>query len=196
MKVGMKIGIAVMALIVLTFSTFYGQRLANNNSPLLGIEVTTNAMDNPLSVPINTVAGKKQLFVTVPVKDKTGEVSAIRIVPAIEDDKIKLDIFYLSDDYWKSKRCVDTQLLKSSRVETRFIEKDGTLNLLKATDDKNSPISIKAITFPAQITDEIEPVAGPCGCATCGRQNPLRCCPSEGNCLGCGNCGEVCCPAG
>jgi hypothetical protein len=36
----------------------------------------------------------------------------------------------------------------------------------------------------------------PCGCATCGTQNPLLCCPNRGQCLGCSTCGQVCCPNG
>lgn len=193
--------VAAVFMLLTTVGVDNGSHPQAQATAQLGIEITTNINDEPLYIPANLSHKKGRLFATVPVKSG-GDVAAVRIVPVMEKGKVKLDLYLISGEYWKAQSCADLQLLPNRQTESISIAYGETVPVKGEAADTQPLANIKVVDLrPAQEskTDAaglIEPGAGPCGCARCGRQSPLWCCPNRGQCLGCGNCGEVCCPHG
>lgn len=190
--------LAAVALLLLTTLADYRLQGAQDNTQL-GIEITTNLNSEPLYLPANILSQKRRIFATVPVKSSSG-ITAVRIFPVMENGKVKLDMRLISGDYWKAESCADLELLPSKQLDARFAE-NGEIVAIKGEATDSDPlvnvtaVDLRHIKLPpayAQVGGE----TGPCGCAFCGRQNPLACCPNKGQCIDCGKCGTVCCANG
>lgn len=119
--------------------------------------------------------------------------SAIKVLPEMVGDKVKITISILSGDTSGIKQCNDWNALKESPIATYTISKGEEITVPQlanlGANFKDGKLTVKAISTP----DEFAPFnggGGGCGCGWCGR---LSCCPSEDYCINCSPCGDVCC---
>lgn len=195
--------IATTLMLLTTVGAYNGGSRTRQDQEItqLGIEITTNINEEPLYIPANLSNKKRKLFATVPVKSG-GDVAAVRIVPVMEKGKVKLDLYLISGDAWKAQSCVDLQLLPNRQAESVSATYGEIVPVKGVSSDIQPLANIKVVdlrptqNLKTEASGLIEPGTGPCGCGRCGRQNPLWCCPNRGQCVGCGSCGEVCCPYG
>jgi hypothetical protein len=199
---------------VLSFTVLGKPRTAASKKPFqLGIEITTEPNGQILYLPAGLTADKSPIAY-VPVQNG-GYISAVRVIPVMENGKVKVEVSVVSGDY-RAGKCEELKNLPRRLVETRSANKDEAFTVIDEISGGPWWVSIKAVELrPAMLVSrqklptnsgirsfqdpEIPPDesgAAPCGCASCGRENPLLCCPNRGQCLGCSSCGTVCCPAG
>lgn len=142
-------------------------------------------------IPASAPGQRRAAFVRVP---NNGQLSAIKVVPEMAGDKLKITLSGLSGDTSGIKTCSDWNNLKESPIAIYIIgegEEITVPQLANLGDNfKDGKFSFKAVVAPAQIEPMNNPGGGGCGCGWCGR---LSCCPSAGFCINCSPCGDVCC---
>lgn len=176
----------------------------------LGIEITTDSNDKPLYIPVSLTT-EKSIVAYVPVRN--GDyVTAVRIEPVMQEGRVKFNASAVSGDYEANKSCVDVNRLPARLIGSHLAKETETVNIQDDLTITPWRVKVKVLKLrPPMIIGQssvpkskgnafqepvpLEPV-GPCGCATCGTENPLWCCPNRGQCMGCSNCGTVCCPKG
>ena len=179
----------VAILIGLSAFIVYGSRLPEDRQ--LGLEITTNSSEKPLYFLVALPSDKRKPYATIPVSGG-GEVSAVRIVPLMENGTVNLDAYLVSGDIGQVKSCAEMKLLPAKLLETRSVEEGKAITF----GDREWSITVRAVerrTLPPQDEKLLEPAdtgCANCGSATCGG---LTCTPCRGACMGCGRCGSVCC---
>jgi hypothetical protein len=177
----------------------------------LGIEITSDTSDKPLYIPV-ALTTEKSMVAYVPVRDGN-DITAVRIEPVMQQGKVKFSAFAISGDYETNKSCADVHKLPARLIETHLASEGDLVSVQDSLSATPWRVKIKVgkLRPPMVIGSqsraahskmyafqdpvfEVEP--GPCGCATCGTKNPLWCCPARGQCIGCSNCGTICCPNG
>lgn len=194
----------------------FGAMLQNHGSDSevvperLGIEITTNTNDKPLYIPVS-LANEKNIVAYVPVSNGDS-VTAVRIEPVMQEGRVKFNASAISGDYEANKSCADINRLPARLIGTHWAKETETVNVQDGLSVTPWRVKVKVVKLrPPVIIGQsavpklkanafqdpvpLEPI-GPCGCATCGTENPLWCCPNRGQCMGCSNCGTVCCPKG
>lgn len=163
-------------------------------APPLGIEI---ALVKPFYIP--AAAGDKTTMVVIKVPLVDGmplgkdAVSAIKLEPKMEGEKVRVSVFALSGELGEVKTCRDWNQMKSTPVDTYIAGVDEEVSLSKLKDFGismgNVPLTFRVVP---RRTLSPAPQANPggCECASCGG---LICCPNPGYCLNCGSCGTVCC---
>jgi hypothetical protein len=134
----------------------------------------------------------------VTVKEAKGasknSVSAIRLEPKLENDKVRVTVYAIYGDIEGITNCVDMDALKKVKVDTYlarvdeevFVKKLRKFNVKMEKDPFTFRVVSKSIFAPMPS----EPGgAGGCGCMKCNRVN---CCPNSGYCVEC-ECVTVCC---
>lgn len=159
----------------------------------LGIEL---ALKKPFYVP----AGKTtKIFIRVPLPGSTTEsessISAIRIEPRMEDDKLRVTVYALEGEPDDLRTCDDWNSVKARLVDSYLARMDEEVPMTKLKDlgvtMGNEPLTFRAV--PKRVLSPLPPqdmLAGNCECGACGGTN---CCANPGMCLECGSCGFVCC---
>ena len=167
----------------------------------LGVEIRTNAGADAIYLPVASPGQKNRLYAFVPVEGG-GEVSAVRVVPVMRGNHVKFDVYAVSGDLTKMQNCADRLLMPSRLVATHTAEKYQTVTVqgegwsasVRAVERRPEPAAAKkpGDGQPAFVktSAQVEPVVGPCGCASC--TGGIRCCPNRGDCMQC-PCGTVCC---
>jgi len=181
--------IAISLIIVTAYS-----RRSDPSKPesSLGIEI---ALAKPFYVPAARDGKSLRVVVRVPSTSVSSPdaVSAIKLEPRMDGDKVKVTVFALVGSTANIKKCSDWDALKSTFVETYVAGVDEEVALTKLRDFGVS-MATNPLTFRVVPTRTLSPVpdgsGGSCGCGSCGG---LICCPNPGYCLGCGDCGDVCC---
>ena len=160
----------------------------------LGIEI---ALAKPFYVPAARDGKSLRVVVRVPAASISSPdaVSAIKLEPRMDGDKVKVTVFALVGSTANIKKCSDWDALKSTLVDTYVAGVDEEVALSKLRDFGVS-MATNPLTFRVVPTHTLSPVpegsGDSCGCGSCGT---LICCPNPGYCLGCGECGDVCCSA-
>jgi hypothetical protein len=171
--------------------------------PGLGIEIYANS-DKAFYIPAPADGGSISAFVRVPLGE-TGQaakdrVSAVRLTPKMDGDKLSVSVYALYGDVSQIKTCDDYNSLEKKFVAS-YVAGSGEkitvsqLNDLGVTFKQGNltfkVVPKKAVEKPASVTPaSFSPAQRQCECGTCGG---LTCCANPGYCLGCGSCGDVCC---
>ena len=160
------------------------------------------ALEKPFYVPA-TAGSEKSKFVVirVPLEKQSvpGEnaVTAIKIEPKMEGDKVKVTVYALRGDADHIITCKDWEALKSDLVGTYLAKLDETVQLVKLKDYgvgvADAPLTFRVV--PRRVLSPVPQDAFASGC-DCGSCDGLICCPNPGYCLTCGSCGQVCCRGG
>lgn len=163
----------------------------------LGIEIA-------LAKPFYILAGKTTMvIIRVPTPDASSQgeaVSAIKLEPRMDGNKVKVNVFTLVGEADKNiKTCRDWDALKSNFVGSYVAGVDEEVSLVKLKDlgvrMGSDPLTFRVV--PRRVLSPLppqhEPLGGGCDCGSCGG---LICCPNPGQCIGCGTCGQLCCSGG
>lgn len=192
--------IAIGALLVsLLVVAAYARKPRRVMAPPLGIEI---ALSKPFYVPAAAGGKTTMIVIRVPVADGASQgqdaISAIKLEPKMEGDKVKVSVFALIGEANNIKTCRDWDALKSTPVGTYVAGLDEEVSLVKLRDFGvsmgNDPLTFRVV--PRRILSPLpqdQGKEGGCDCASCGG---LICCPNPGYCIGCGSCGSVCCSGG
>lgn len=183
------VGIVFSLLLVVA----YAKETKELKSMPLGIEI---ALTKPFYVP----AGKTtKIVIRVPFSDESSqgqnEVSAIRLEPRMEGDKVSVAVYALVGEPDDIRTCRDWDSLKAIPVGSYLVGLDDEVPLVKLREFgvKMGPDPLTFRVVPKRTLSPVPQhgtIAGDCECATCGG---TICCANPGMCLGCGSCGYVCC---
>lgn len=185
--------VTVFALSLLVVSTSVG-RSGRRAAPQLGIEI---ALKKPFYVPAALPGKSVSVVVKTPPLEGNYEdepISAVKLVPLMEGDKVKVTVFGLIGEAGNIKTCKEWNALKSIKIGSFVagLEEEVTISQLRdygvslETGDLKFRVVLKKVfqRFDRALD------GGGCGCGSCGG---LQCCPNPGFCIGCGVCGSVCC---
>jgi hypothetical protein len=181
-------------LVSLLMAAVYARRARALDASPLGIEI---ALSKPFYVPAATGGKTTMIVIRVPVAEGASQgqdaVSAIKLEPKMEGDKVKVSVYALIGEADNIKTCRDWDALKSMPVGTYVAGLDEEVSLVKLRDFGvsmgNDPLTFRVVPKRTLSPLPNEPGGG-CDCASCGG---LICCPNPGYCIGCGSCGSVCC---
>lgn len=196
---------ALAAVIFLTLAAVSMPSITAQSPEPLGVEISVNGDAGALYLPVASPAQKNRLYATVPVVNG-GEVSAVRVVPVMRGARVKVEVYAVSGDLTKAQSCADRLLLPSKLLATHTVEKNETATVagagwsatITAVERRPEPAASSkgqgggqpSIVKTSTQLEQVEPVAGDCGCAGCA--GGIRCCPNKGDCMQC-PCGTVCC---
>jgi hypothetical protein len=163
--------------------------------PGLGIEVATGGAQ--LFLPAS--AGGRVTVAHVLVPAAAGDpatkerVSAVRLMSQMDGGKVKVTVFALYGDAASAQSCADWKAPKASAAAS-YLAGDGetiTINELRnlGVSFREGPITFRVVANPAAPAAAAV-ASSDCICALC---NGMGCCPSEGECVRCNQCGPLCC---
>jgi len=189
--------ICLTALTVLAFSLLLvpssvgwsGRRAA----PQLGIEI---ALKKPFYVAAALPGKSVSVVVTTPPSEGNYEdepISAVKLVPLMEGDKVKVTVFGLIGEAGNIKTCKEWNALKSIKIGSFVagLDEEVTISQLRYYGVSFETGDLKFRVVPKKaFPRDLEAAGGECGCGSCGG---LQCCPNPGYCINCGECGRVCC---
>lgn len=199
-------GLALVTLLVVVVSAKRPTETPSAAAPTaaattLAIEVPMK--DGPFTVPAAGPGREVSAHIAVPsvdsAKARPDQVTAVRLMPRIVDDKVEVKVYALYGDVSNITSCEGWGKLKASFVG-EYTASGGGEFVVKELNDLGVSFGEKPLTVhivPMKVAPrpqtEIAPiVAEACGCAGC---QGLSCCPNNGKCMRCGNCGSVCCAA-
>ena len=198
-KVSLLAACLTLLSVVTVFTT--SRQKAQQATPALGIEIATSK--GLLFLPASSTRKVTVTHIMVPLGAGGGapgeRVSAIRIMPRMEGDKVKVSVYSVYGDASAAKSCADWKALRASALASYTVGngESVTLNELPALGVK---LSEGALTFrvvpnknapPAPTTPiAAAAAANDCVCALC---NGMGCCANAGECVRCNQCGPVCC---
>lgn len=188
------IAVGVLLISLLVAAAYARKGRVPSASPL-GIEI---ALSKSFYVPAANGGKTTMVVIRVPASDGTSQrqdaVSAIKLEPKMEGDKVKVSVFALIGEANHIKTCSDWDALKSVPVATYIAGLDEEVSLVKLRDFGvnmgTNPLTFRVV--PRKILSPLpqDAYTSGCDCASC---DGLICCPNSGYCIGCGSCGSVCC---
>lgn len=194
-KRAVAISIAVVLFSVL-IAAAYPKGFGESKPVPLAIEI---ALSKPFYVPAATADKNTKIVIRVPISygsdDGAGPVSAIRLEPKMEGDKVRVTVYALVGEPDDIRTCRDWDGLKSMPVGAYLAGLNDEVSLVKLRDlgvsMGNDPLTFRVVPKRAlsPLPQDVI-MGGDCECATCGG---TICCANPGMCLGCGSCGFVCC---
>lgn len=204
MFVSKKVALTLMGIAAISASLFvatvYGSRFEQSAAPALGIEI---ALAKPFYVPAATDTKGMSAVVRAPINGEYSgrEITAVKLVPVMEKDKVKVTVYALIGDQNDIKEitsCKDWDLLESIKIDTYIAGLDEEVSISKLRDYgvRYESGDLKFRIVPKKVFPQYPQMprspsgGGGCGCASCGT---LQCCPNPGSCIGCGTCGQACC---
>jgi hypothetical protein len=159
------------------------------------------AMSKPFYVPAAAASERAQyVVIRIPVDKQTepkkSAVTAIRLEPRMESDKVRVTVYALQGETDNIITCRDFDALKAKLVGSYLAGLDETVQLLKLKDYGlgvgDNPLAFRVVPRRVLSPTPQDLLPEGCGCASCAG---LICCPNPGYCLTCGSCGTVCCKA-
>ena len=183
-----------LALVTILVGVASARRLAKDDTTtVLAIEIPMK--NGPFTVVAARPGMEVFAHIRVPSVDSTKaapeQVTAVRLMPRIVNDKVQVKVYALYGDVSKVASCEEWKHLKGNYV--------GEYTAGNGEDFQVKELSNFGASFGGQpLTVHIVPVklslrqveVTACQCATCGG---LSCCPDNGKCIGCGDCGSACC---
>lgn len=195
-----------IALLLLLVAVSAQQQAHQQTQPGLGLEVALSA--GPLYFPAAAAQGKTiSANIPVPVDKNKGplddQISAVRIVPRMQGDKVQVTVYAVYGDISQVKSCSELTSHKMKAVAS-YLASNGDMIAVSELRDLGGRLGQGPVTFqvvskriPTGGASAASPMnnggGGACGCGSC---NGLQCCPNPRACLGCGTCGLVCCNSG
>ena len=155
------------------------------------------AMEKSFYVPASSASEKiKYVVIRVPA-DKQSEprkVSAIRLEPRMEGNKVRVNVYALKGDADHIITCRDWEALEANLVGSYLAGLDETVQLLKLKDYGvgvgDEPLMYRVVPRRFLYPTPQEELIEGCGCGSC---DGLICCPNPGYCVNCLPCGSFCC---
>jgi hypothetical protein len=189
--------IAVTALSLLAATT-YASRSLLMAAPPLAIEI---ALAKPFYLPAATGDRRMSAVVRAPIADEDSgqEITAIKLSPVMDGDKVKVTVYALIgdvSDIKTIKNCKDWDALETIIIGTYTAGLDEEISITKLRDFgiRFETGDLKFRVVPKrQIRMPLDGPGDTCGCASCGT---LECCPNPAHCIGCAECGQACCRVG
>ena len=140
--------------------------------PNLGIEI---ALAKPFYIPAATGGKSIKVMVRVPLSadaEASEAVSAIKLEPKMDGDKVRVEVFALVGPTTNIKLCSDWDALKSTLVDTYVAGVDEEVTLTKLRKFGVSMAS-DPLTFRVVPSRTLSPLpqaqgTGGCGCGSCG----------------------------
>jgi hypothetical protein len=213
-----KFGLALGALVTCVFGAF--ANTATQDEQLLGVEISGGSRRS-LYLPASTEADMVQLFAVIPVAEggfTPGEkepIAAIEVVPRMQGAVVKVDIFTVFGEVGRVRNCDELKRMRLRHVASHIVRKGEAFELPREFSEVGArsvnPVTVKAVAKRDDHDGKVGTAGSDgqllrafysaparagsigqadCPCASCG--NTL-CCPAKGRCLGCGDCGTVCC---
>lgn len=195
--------IAFLTLLSLITAFAARRQKAQQATPALGIEIATS--NGLLFLPASSTHKVTVTHIMVPTGAGGGSpgerVSALRIMPRMEGDKVRVTVYAVYGDASAAKSCSDWKALRAS-VLTSHIAGNGEAVTLNELTNLGVKLSEGALTFrvvpnknvpasPSTPTSAATAAAtDDCICALC---NGMGCCAGSGECVRCNHCGPVCC---
>jgi hypothetical protein len=159
----------------------------------LAIEI---ALSKPFYVPAATGTKVTKVVIRVPLSDDRNPdaISAIKLEPKMEGDKVRVDVYALAGPTAGIITCKGWDALKASTIGSYVAGLDEDVALTKLADFGirmgDRPLTFRVV--PKRILSPVPDGSQMQGCE-CGSCAGLICCPNPGYCLGCGSCGSLCC---
>lgn len=174
----------------LTVGIVYRAQADQPDSPPLGIEI---ALSKPFYVPAAVGNKVTKVVIRVPLSDEKNQeaISAIKLEPKMEGEKVRVDVYGLIGPTAGIITCQGWDGLKSTKIDSYVASLDEDVAL-----DRIANLGVRMgdhpLTFRIVPKRVLSPTPGneECECGSCGG---LICCPNPGYCIGCGSCGSVCC---
>lgn len=166
------------------------ETLGPNPAPL-GIEI---ALKKPFYVPAGETT---KIFIRVPVTDvrvyDEDSISAIKLEPRMEGDKVRVTLYLLTGEPDDTRTCSDWDRLTAKSIGSYLAAVDEEVGLVKLREFGvafgKDPLTFRVV--PKRVLSPVpQEIVGGCQCSGCGQSN---CCPNPGMCLECEECGFVCC---
>lgn len=204
MLLSKKVALTAIALTFASFlvATTYASMSQKPSPPALGVEI---ALAKPFYIPAATGSRKMSAVVRAPVSQEYSgrEITAVKLSPVMEGDKVRVTISALIGDVADIKNitsCKEWDALESVTVDTYLAGLDEEISVKKLRDYgvnfESGDLTFRIVpkkVFP-QIPFYNTDGDDECECGSCGN---LQCCPNPGYCIGCGvSCGQVCCKKG
>jgi hypothetical protein len=154
----------------------------------------TSAGREPFDVP---VPKSRTIAALIPVLGS--DISAVRIIPWIEGGLVNIEVSALYGDLSHITTCEQLRALRTESVGSYHAVKGSVIVLSELMGFGVQPFDVHVVSVNAKAEDN-QSTSGSSldsdgdfdakpNCCTC---HSLACCPSQGHCLGCGECG-VCC---
>ena len=186
---------AALALpLVFLLISFAQQRNGRSFPDRLGIEIALS--DKTFYVPAAPAGRSVVAYIRVPVGENIGshteQVSAVKLMPRMEGNRIKVTVYSLFGDTCGVRSCEDWKSLKSTPVAA-YLASEGEEITISELPNLGAKFKGGVLAFrvvPARTVPPQSSSGGECDCGWCGR---LACCPNPGKCITCGSCGDVCC---
>ena len=159
----------------------------------LAIEI---ALSKPFYVPAATGNRVTKVVIRVPLVDDRNPdaVSAVKLEPRMEGDKVRVNVYALSGQTTGIIKCTEWDALKAKNIGSFVAGLDEDVTLTKLADlgirMGDQPLTFRVV--PKRILSPVPDNRESEGCE-CGSCAGLICCPNPGYCLGCGSCGSLCC---
>lgn len=159
----------------------------------LAIEI---ALSKPFYVPAATGNRLTKVVIRVPLIDDSNPnaVSAVKLEPKMEGDRVRVDVYALTGPTAGIITCKGWDALKTTTIGTYVVGLDEDVALTRLADlgirMGDRPLTFRVV--PKRILSPVPNDSRMEGCE-CGSCAGLICCPNPGYCLGCGSCGSLCC---
>jgi hypothetical protein len=155
------------------------------------------ALVKSFDIPASVTGQGRAAFVRVnaAANSQATPMSAIKLMPEMIGDKMKVTISVVSGDTSGIKTCSDWYTLKQTTIASYTISEGDEVTVPELTNlganFKDGKLTFRAVSYKALP----QPLnngggGGGCGCGWCGG---LSCCPNPGFCINCSPCGDVCC---
>jgi hypothetical protein len=190
------LGTVCLSLLIISVSA--NKSLKSENKPVksagpaLGIEI---ALEKRFYIPAGTATKKMAAVIKVPLSAnlKSQSISAVKLVPLMDDGKVKVTVFLLKGDPTNIISCKELDQLKATKIDTFVVglNKEVAITKLRKYGVNFEKGDLKFRVVLKKVFPDLGGLGEEgCGCATCGG---LLCCPNPGKCINCGSCGLACC---
>lgn len=192
--------LSVCALVTILVGVVSARRTTEEPAAPESPEVTTLAIEIPMkNGPFTVPAAWPHTTVSahVPVPSALpGGVSAVRLMPRLVDDKVQVKVYALYGDVSNVTSCEEWKQLKSSYVGEYTAGSGGEFAVKELSSlgvsfgEKPLTVRIVPMKVAPRVVQTDPIIVTACQCAGCGG---LSCCPDNGKCIRCGDCGSACC---
>lgn len=187
--------VTVLALIAILVGVVSAKRpVKDDTKTVLAIEIPMK--NGPFTVPAAIPGTEVLAHIRVPSVDSAKampeQVTAVRLMPRLIDGKVTVKVYALYGDVSKIASCDDWKHLNGNYVG-EYTAGSGEEFQVKELASLGASFGEKPLTVhivPMKLAPKPQVVVTACQCATCGG---LSCCPDNGKCIGCGDCGSACC---
>ncbi|HEX8456392.1 MAG TPA: hypothetical protein VF656_03640 [Pyrinomonadaceae bacterium] len=162
----------------------------------LGIEVT-QSQNKTFFMQAATANRRISAVIKVPVKNGNlpvqNSVSAIKLDPKLEKDKVRVTVYAIYGDLTGIQKCEDLNSLKTVKVGSYVAGEDKEVSVSDlrkyGVRMEKDPFKFRVISKTIFAPVPNNPAPDSCGCMLCNR---ATCCPNPGYCVDC-DCATVCC---